>query len=186
MIAVVIGVIAAPLWAVMHLHPNGDDLTGRGGNGYMLVLGLLLRPVLAIFGFIAAVTISSVMGEFINKVFFQVFSFSQGDGKGLGFFIGVVAGCAIYVAIMFSFIKKTFGLMHVIPDELMKWIGGGGDQLGHYAGKMGEGSTGAVGAVAAFTAGRGLSQNMQNTGRQVTDTVKSFKAHKEKRSKSTA
>ena len=101
----------------------------------MLVLGLLLRPVLAIFGFIAAVTISSVMGEFINKVFFQVFSFSQGDGKGLGFFIGVVAGCAIYVAIMFSFIKKTFGLMHVIPDELMKWIGGGGDQLGHYAGK---------------------------------------------------
>lgn len=46
--------------------------------------------------------------------------------------------------------------------------------------KMGEGSTGAVGAVAAFTAGRGLSQNMQNTGRQVTDTVKSFKAHKEK------
>ena len=45
---------------------------------------------------------------------------------------------------------------------------------------MGEGSTGAVGAVAAFTAGRGLSQNMQNTGRQVTDTVKSFKAHKEK------
>ena len=109
-----------------------------------------------------------------------MFSFSQGDGKGLGFFIGVVAGCAIYVAIMFSFIKKTFGLMHVIPDELMKWIGGGGDQLGHYAGKMGEGSTGAVGAVAAFTAGRGLSQNMQNTGRQVTDTVKSFKAHKEK------
>lgn len=179
LIAVVIAVIAAPLWAIMHLHPNGDDLTGRGGNGYMLVLGLLLRPVLAVFGFIAAITISSVMGEFINKVFFQVFSFSQGDGKGLGFFIGVIAGCAIYVAIMFSFIKKTFGLMHVIPDELMKWIGGGGDQLGHYAGKMGEGSTAAIGQVAAFTAGRGLSQGMQNTGRQVTDSVKAFKANKE-------
>jgi conjugal transfer/type IV secretion protein DotA/TraY len=179
LIAVVIAVIAAPLWAIMHLHPNGDDLTGRGGNGYMMVLGLLLRPCLAIFGFIAAIVISSVMGEFINKVFFQVFSFSQGDGKGLGFFIGVIAGAAIYVAIMFSFIKKTFGLMHVIPDELMRWIGGGGDQLGHYAGKMGEGSTGAVGAVAAFTAGRGLSQNMQNTGRQVTDQIKAGRAQRE-------
>lgn len=178
LIAVVIAVLAAPLWAIMHLHPNGDDLTGRGGNGYMMVLGLLLRPVLAVFGFIAAITISSIMGEFINKVFFQVFSFSQGDGKGLGFFIGVIAGCAIYVAIMFSFIKKTFGLMHVIPDELMKWIGGGGDQLGHYAGKMGEGSQGAVGAVAAFTAGRGLSQNMNNTGRQLQDAGKQFKADK--------
>ena len=178
LIAVVIAVIAAPLWAIMHLHPNGDDLTGRGGNGYMMVLGLLLRPALAIFGFIAAIVISSVMGEFINKVFFQVFSFSQGDGNGLGFFIGMIAGTAIYVAIMFSFIKKTFGLMHVIPDELMKWIGGGGDQLGHYAGKMGEGSSGGVAQVAAFTAGRGLSQGMNNTGRQVTDAVKGFKAEK--------
>lgn len=179
LIAAVISVIAAPLWAIMHLHPNGDDLTGRGGNGYMMVLGLLLRPCLAIFGFIAAIVISSVMGEFINKVFFQVFSFSQGDGKGLGFFIGMIAGTAIYVGIMFSFIKKTFGLMHVIPDELMKWIGGGGDQLGHYAGKMGEGSQGAVGAVAAFTAGRGLSQNMQNSGRQLADIGKQHKANKE-------
>lgn len=176
LIAVVISVLAAPLWAVMHLHPNGDDLTGRGGNGYLLVLGLLLRPVLAVFGFIAAVTISSVMGEFINKVFFQVFSFSQGDGKGLGFFIGVIAGTAIYVAIMFSFIKKSFSLMHVIPDELMKWIGGGGDQLGHYAGRMGDGSSNAVGAVAAFTAGRGLGQNLNNTGRQLGDAGKQFRA----------
>ena len=176
LIAVVIAILAAPLWAVMHLHPNGDDLTGRGGNGYMMVLSLLLRPALAIFGFIAAITISSVMGEFINKVFFQVFSFSQGDGKGLGFFIGIIAGTAIYVAIMFSFVKKTFGLMHVVPDELMRWIGGGGDQLGHYAGKMGEGSTGTVGAIAAFTAGRGLSQNLQNTGRQLNDLGKAHSA----------
>lgn len=179
LIAVVIAVLAAPLWAIMHLHPNGDDLTGRGGNGYMMVLSLLLRPALAIFGFIAAIVISSVMGEFINKVFFQVFSFSQGDGKGLGFFIGVIAGAAIYVAIMFSFVKKTFGLMHVIPDELMKWIGGGSDQLGHYAGKMGEGSNSGVAQVAAFTAGRGLSQGMQNAGRQIGDMNKQAKAVKE-------
>jgi len=183
LIALVIAVIAAPLWAVMHLHPSGEDLTGRGGNGYMMVLGLLLRPCLAIFGFIAAITISSVMGEFINKVFFQVFSFSQGDGKGLGFFIGVISGCAIYVAVMFSFIKKTFGLMHVIPDELMKWAGGGSDGLGHYAGKIGEGSSGTVAAVAAFTAGRGFSQNMNNVGRQVLDTGKNIKAHKQQLAK---
>lgn len=31
---VIEAIIAAPLWAIMHLHPNGDDLTGRGGNGY--------------------------------------------------------------------------------------------------------------------------------------------------------
>ena len=183
LIAVTIGILAAPLWAVMHLHPNGDDLTGRGGNGYMMVLGLLLRPALAIFGFIFAITMSSVMGEFINKVYFMVFSFSQGDGKGLGFFIGMIAGTAIYCAIMFSFIKKCFSMMHVIPDEMLKWIGGGSDNLGHYAGKMGEGSQGAVSAVAGFTAGRGLSQGMQNTGRQLGDVGNSIKSAKESKVK---
>jgi conjugal transfer/type IV secretion protein DotA/TraY len=162
LIAATIGILAAPLWAIMHLHPNGDDLTGRGGNGYMMVLGLLLRPALAIFGFIFAVTVSSVMGEFINKIYFQVFSFSQGDGKGLGFFLGMIAGTAIYCAIMFSFVKKCFSMMHVIPDEMLKWIGGGSDNLGHYAGKMGEGSLGSAQAVGGFIAGRGITQGVQN------------------------
>ena len=52
---VVEAIIAAPLWAVMHLHPSGDDMTGKGGNGYMLVLGLVVRPALIIFGLIAAI-----------------------------------------------------------------------------------------------------------------------------------
>ena len=68
---VIEAIIAAPLWAIMHLHPNGDDLTGRGGNGYSLVLSLLLRPVLMVFGMEAAIVISSVIGELINKTFLR-------------------------------------------------------------------------------------------------------------------
>lgn len=125
-------VIAAPLWAIMHLHPNGDDLTGRGGNGYMLVLGLLLRPVLIIFGLIASIVLSELFGNFVNRVFFDVFSSNMGD-SGVGFF-GMIFGTGIYAAIMMTVIKQTFNLMHVIPDQLMRWVGGGGEQLGQYAG----------------------------------------------------
>lgn len=69
--------------------------------------------------------------------------------------------------------------MHIIPDELMRWIGGGGDQLGQYAGKMGEGSQGSLAAVASFTAGRGLTQSMQNGARQLGDIGKNFKTKKD-------
>lgn len=165
-IMVVEAVVAAPLWAVMHLHPNGDDLTGRGGNGYMLLLGLLLRPVLIIFGFIAAISLSGLFGEFVNKVFFDVFSSSQLNGA-IGFF-SMVAGTAVYAAIMYQVLTKTLNLMHVIPDQLMRWIGGGGEQLGQYAGGFsgeGMGKAGAaLGAVTGYAAKEGLGHATQMAG----------------------
>lgn len=150
----IIAIIVAPLWAVMHLHPNGDDLTGHGGNGYSMLMGLLLRPVLLIFGFIASIGVSSVLGEFINKIYFQVFAFSGANVNGWLAFITMLAGTTIYAVIMFSFIKKTHSIMHVIPDEIFKWIGGGQDGLGSYAQSMGEGAE-RSGASAAQALGAG-------------------------------
>jgi conjugal transfer/type IV secretion protein DotA/TraY len=136
-IMVVEAILAAPLWAVMHLHPNGDDLTGRGGNGYMMLLGLLLRPVLTIFGLIAALVLTDVMGEFVNKVFFSVF-FTGPSPSGFTAILIVVFAMSTYTMAMIQLFKKTFSLMHVIPDQLLRWIGGGQEQMGQYAGGMSE------------------------------------------------
>lgn len=51
-------VLARLLWVSYALTSKWHDLTGRGGNGYMLLLGLLLRPALTIFGLIAALTLT--------------------------------------------------------------------------------------------------------------------------------
>lgn len=165
LIMVVEAVLAAPLWAIMHLHPNGDDLTGRGGNGYMLVLGLLLRPVLIIFGFIAAIVLTSLLGQLVNKVFFDVFTSSNLEGE-IGFF-ALIAGTSIYAGIMYMVITKGLTLMHVLPDQLMRWIGGGQEQLGQYAGGFsGEGMaktaaiTGAAGGYLAKEVGQGVGQGI--------------------------
>ena len=40
---VVEAILAAPLWAMVHLSPTGDDMMGSGKQGYKLVLSLLLR-----------------------------------------------------------------------------------------------------------------------------------------------
>lgn len=125
-------IIVAPLWAVMHLHPSGDDLTGKGSNGYMLVLGLTLRPVLIIFGLISAIVLSGLFGQLINSIFLDIFLLNQGDG-GLGFF-SALFGAGLYSALMMIVIKQTFSLMHVLPDQILRWIGGGQEQLGQYAG----------------------------------------------------
>lgn len=157
-------ILAAPLWAVMHLHPSGDDLTGRGGNGYMLLLGLLLRPALTIFGLIAALVLTEVMGEFVNKIFFSVFF--SGSGSGLVTILSVVFSLTVYTSAMVQLFRKTFSLMHVIPDQLMRWIGGGQEQMGQYAGGMAE--AGQKGVQAAGTASSFLGEKTaQNAGQAI-------------------
>lgn len=166
-IMVVEAVIAAPLWAVMHLHPNGDDVTGRGGQGYMLVLGLLVRPTLMIFGLLSAIILSMVLGEFLNTVFFEVFKLSR-NGDSLSFFT-IMFAYVIYTTMLVTFVKKMFDIIYIIPDQLLQWIGGGGSQLGNYAGAMIQGSEGgfmkaggAIGAVAQ-TGLPNAAQSMQNS-----------------------
>lgn len=73
LIMAVEAVIISSMWAVYHLHPNGDDLTGKGANGYSLVLSLMLRPTFAVFGMIASINILYVLGTLINKVLPQHF-----------------------------------------------------------------------------------------------------------------
>ena len=188
LIQCIIAIIVGPLWAVMHLHPNGDDLTGHGGNGYSMLMGLLLRPALLIFGFIASIAVSSVMGEFINKIYFQVFVFSGANVNGFMAFLTMLAGTTIYAVIMFSFIKKTHSIMHVIPDEIMKWVGGGSDAVGNYAQSMGEGAErSGMGAAAAVGSGgllgvglRDAKQNLKQDYKDIKSKINTDKLEKAK------
>lgn len=133
------GIVAASIWAVMHLHPNGDDLTGKGGNGYNLVLGIIFRPVLSVFGLMAALLSMQIFGQFINKVFADAFLVAQQDSGLFIWLIGLIAAPLIYCVAMFTIVKKLFEIVHIIPDQLMQWIGGGSHTLGEYAKSMGGG-----------------------------------------------
>lgn len=145
-------VLAAPLWAVMHLHPNGDDLTGKGGSGYTLVLSLLLRPMFMIFGLMAAIIISAVVGEFVNKTFFAAFATATQSMDGWSNLLATIMGTAIYFSIMFTLVRKSFALTHQLPDQMMTWIGGpSGSAMGQFAGEFGQsGEKTATGAAAGI------------------------------------
>lgn len=176
---VIEAIIAAPLWAIMHLHPSGDDLTGRGGNGYSLVLSLLLRPVLMVFGMEAAIIISSVIGEFINKTFFEVFAQNTGTFTGWSAITALAMGTVAYCIIMFIFIKKCFGIIHQLPDQLLQWLGGPtGSSLGQFAGEFSHAADKgtAAGSAAAGFASSAVGKLAAGAGKKVGDKIgKDFK-----------
>ncbi len=146
-------IIAAPMWAVMHLSPHGDDMVGTGGQGYRLVLSLMLRPVLMIFGLIAALTIITIFGGFINEIWASVFLLSQQDTNFIVLTLSLIAAPFLYLGIMWTLITKTMSIIHVIPDQLLQWFGGGGPQIGDYGqtfGGKGAQSFEATGQVASL------------------------------------
>ncbi|KRA47599.1 DotA/TraY family protein [Pseudoxanthomonas sp. Root630] len=146
-------VIAAPLWAVAHLAPDGDGVVGRGGQGYMLVLSLTLRPALMVLGLVCAIAILVPVGEWLNSTFAHVFRLNvMQDNPSWGGFINIIMGLAIYSVLMVTVMTKVFSLIHVIPDNVLRWIGGGVDNM------LGQNAQPLAGAV------EGQSTNMLGAG----------------------
>lgn len=144
-------VIAAPLWAVVHLAPDGDGVVGRGGQGYMLVLSLVLRPPLMIIGLVAAFVLMKPIGFLINSTF--VGAFSIGVSPGMFGITQAIAGGIIYAVILIITVQRVFSLIHVIPDRLLRWIGGGGGgELGQEAQSLDQGTTAKMSAGLAVGA----------------------------------
>jgi conjugal transfer/type IV secretion protein DotA/TraY len=148
-------VVAAPLWAIVHLAPDGDGVVGRGGQGYMLVLSLVLRPPLMIIGLVAAFVLMKPIGFLVNSTF--VGAFDMGVSPGFFGITQAIAGCIIYAVLMMIIVQRVFSLIHVIPDRLLRWIGGGGGELGQEAGALDQGSN------AKLAAALGIGNQMGNS-----------------------
>lgn len=135
---VIEAILVAPLWAVMHLHPDGHDVTGKGGNGYLLVLSLTLRPVLMIAGLISSLVVIQVLGSYIAMVYASVFTVSQIDSGFLKWVLSYyIAGPSLYAGANYVMVRKSLEAITYIPDQCMRWIGGSGGELGGHAQDVG-------------------------------------------------
>jgi len=150
-------VIAAPVWAIMHLMPEGDGIAGGARQGYALLLGVLLRPVLIVLGFICSMGALDLLVQGFNAIFFPAFKMAMaGSLVGLGTLITMVG---IYFGAMLFLFHFVFGFITVIPDKLMRWVGGGHEQLGESAqalSKTGQGGAQGVGQSAGGAVSKGL------------------------------
>ena len=151
LVMVVEAIIAAPLWAVAHLHPDGDGIVGRGGQGYSLILSLVLRPALMIIGLAASMVLMLPIGYFLHSVFLPAFELSKGGATSL---FGMIALVAIYTTFLINIVNKVVGLMHVVPDQILRWIGGPSSDLGSYGQQANQGMQAAAGGFLGASGGK--------------------------------
>ena len=120
-VSVVEAMIAAPIWGAAHIHPDGDDAVGRAGPGYFIILSMIMRPILMIFGLICSIAVANPIAHLVNAGFMYAVTGAMGDSlNGLG---ALVAYSVIYVIIMTTVLHSVFSLINWIPDMVMRWMG---------------------------------------------------------------
>ncbi len=140
LISTVEAMIAGPLVALGVLMPSHHhELLGEAKPALMLLFNIFLRPSLMIFGLMAAIMLSNIAVIMVNAGFGTVVS-NLFDFAGTGSAGGTTAAAfnplamlfvlIAYVTLLIAVLNKCFAAIHIIPERVMRWIGGQGEQYG--------------------------------------------------------
>lgn len=116
-------IVAAPIVALGITAP-GHDAMGRASPAVLLITNVMLRPALMIIGFIAAVRLVTVAVGMVN---YGIQMFVINTASNLMVF-GSLAIIVVYAGIAVAVIQTVFSLIYVIPDKVIRWIGGQAEQ----------------------------------------------------------
>lgn len=129
MVLIIESLVASVIWAVMLMHPSGEGITSdQSRQGLMILLNLFMRPALMLMGMVCGIFMVEPMVTFVNDMFFFVFKSTQASSYT---FLFITFGfISVYCTIVLAIVKKSFSLIHVVPDSVLAWIGHNPHNLG--------------------------------------------------------
>ncbi len=117
-IAVIEAVVAAPLIALGLTHPSGEEL-GKATSALVILANLFLRPTLMIFGFVMAGSLLNAGIAFINYGFLPALNSATTPSM-----FSILAVLGMYVSLIIAIVNKSFSLVYMLPNQIMRWMGG--------------------------------------------------------------
>lgn len=160
-------IIASGFWGLMILNPNGNhEVIGAGQQGFRLIVALLFKPFLLVVGFWVSILMMNTLGTWVSDMFAYIFDLSQSDSNVFTYIVGKIISPVLYGSIMLVVIKKIFGIVPALPDELIKWIGGGSTGFtGHSKETSGSEATGSANVVAGAVINAGTQAGKDVNGK---------------------
>lgn len=169
-IAVIESMAAAPIVAMGIIWPEGHEIFGKADQALLLIVNVFVRPSLMVLGLFFGIILSYAMVWLLNMGFFYSFLKAVTGAKfsstmmanPLGLLIFIAVMIIVYMMLVMTIINKSFSLIHVLPDKIMRWLSGGtqeafGAEAAQAAEQVRGGVTGgaqaAAGAQEAMTKG---------------------------------
>ncbi len=152
LVAVIAAVFAMPVWLAGHTVRGEGFVTQATRQGWLFLPGLILRPVLMLFGLVTGYLLFVTIMDTFNSVF-RGLVFDAGASGGIGV-LGWLAMLAIYLMAVYGLMNACFKLIDHLPSIAMDWIGGRDARDGE-ADRLGGGIAGAFGRVGPMRVGQG-------------------------------
>lgn len=143
-------IFGAPLLMVAMFFPDQDGIVGKQGQGYMLVLNVMLRPTLNMAGYAGSFVMTTILFDMLNSTFFTAASNTEGGLLGINKSLTMII---LYASTMISLQLMCLKLLHAIPDALFKWIGGAASTMLGMVASQADSSAAKNMAAAAMGAG---------------------------------
>lgn len=136
--------VGVPLWALAHLRMDGEGLPGEAAaNGYFLILEIFVRPILIVFGLIAASVIFAAQVRILHVIWDLVIDNAGGIQHSSSLVeidttvvniqrdvIDKLFFTVSYVVVVYMMATASFKLIDSIPDNIMRWSGSGISSFG--------------------------------------------------------
>jgi hypothetical protein len=136
-------IVGMPLFALAHVRIDGNGLPGPAAmNGYFLLLEILLRPILIIFGLLAAISIFAAQVNVLHDIWWIVVSNVAGfdntaaPAAGIGsmdFYVNAISHfffTVMYAIIVYLIGVSCFKLIDLIPNYILRWLNAGVSTFG--------------------------------------------------------
>ena len=124
LLAVVEAVLAITIFAAAHITREDADtlLTRQTRMGWLFLPGLVLRPVLMIFGLVLGYLAFTAIISLLNAVWVPLMQVAHGQAGASP--LGFLAMLVIYTIIAWSAANASFKLIDILPSHVLTWIGG--------------------------------------------------------------
>lgn len=130
--------VAVPLWALAHLRLDGEGVGNAASKGYFLLFEILIRPVLVVFGLLAAVAAFSSLVYVLDSIFdlvvwnvggFDMTTVVAGSPTPAGDFMADVRNgidglfyTIFYTILVYMLATSSFKLIDLIPNKVMRFL----------------------------------------------------------------
>ena len=140
--------VAAPLVCLTLLHPGGHSYYGHSNQAYKMLINVVLKPVLLVFGTLASMVLIYIIVVYSAQGFhtmgnsivgsFMTFNYGKNpDGTYQNYdrVTNVRAILSLMLIFMYStfltmVFNKCFSVIYVIPEKVVQWLGGQSDSFG--------------------------------------------------------
>ena len=138
--------IAATLWALAHLDPEGEGMGQRTAHGYIFMLNLLFRPSILVFSAFFAQRFCGVLGSFANDVMSGATAKMMTANEDSLFLVLIMMAAGIWITTVLNIkiVGTAASLLNLIPNQVFTWIGG------QYGSDVGSGMATTVADTSAF------------------------------------